>query len=87
MSDAVRLRDAVQIAIDEAPLGPEIPWETEAEHCLRAIVDELGLTWEMVDGLREVRWFRPDGGVDEDKDAYAAADAIATLLEVAGVER
>ncbi|MEK9809967.1 MAG: hypothetical protein VW362_05935 [Candidatus Nanopelagicales bacterium] len=54
----------------------------------RAIVDHLGLTWEMVDDLTDLaeitrKWEHPDYS----RNATRTADAIATLLEAAGVER
>ena len=53
----------------------------------RAIVEHLGLTREMVDALEHYSEFRSDGEAKAEIDAArAAARALATLLEAAGVK-
>ncbi len=88
MSDerAERLRASVADAAWELSENPK----EDVLIVLRAVVEELGLTWEMVYAARVVC----PSGQHEMREAQeitenlnATADALATLLDAAGVER
>lgn len=80
---AEKLREAIG-----KPASMDSMWATEDEvvqAVCSAIVDELGVTWEMVEVVRAVQ--RDSGALPFDDDAREvgrAADALATLLKAVG---
>ena len=83
---AEKLRDRLNSIAGwtDARLAPSV----SAQGVAGLIVSELGITPEMVESLHNTAriWANEDGDLPEMYIANKAADALATLLEVAGRE-
>ena len=82
--DANGLREAMAIEV----WGVHRDVYDAADKSLALIVNYLGITWEMVETIRsEVRFSRSASRFAHANSLSDGADALALLLEAAGVER
>lgn len=69
---------------DDMPAEHREMYAEEARLNVRALIEAAGLSWEMVDRLREIA---RETRRDQRRTAAGAADAIAAILEAGGIER